>query len=503
MLAVTFTFLAGRYHATPWDRHVNEGAVAWPPEPWRILRALVAAWHHKIKHTGKHREATLRELIESLAQELPEYRLPPASHSHARHYMPQSAPGKTALVLDAFAAVERDKPLTVVWPTLDLSPDQVALLDDLLAVMGYLGRAESWVEARRASQAPETNCLPVQANPDSVATEASHEIITLLAPLAPERYAERRSAFLADKKTAKKLGKTLPDNLLDALCVDTADLRKVGWSQPPAARKVRYVRPADAFSVQPRFHPYRAPRATTARFVLSGKPLPRVEDTLRIGELLRSAVMSQAKIRYGKDSIPSIFSGHGMPRDNRHGHAFYLAYDSNGDGWIDRLLVHVPLGMDADQQRVLEALTRIWTHDGTEWQVALEGLGLETVASELTGPSTVWQTITPYLHPWHVKKRFSVEDQIRRECRHRGLPEPLTLEHLPHVDIGRGRQGRPIHFHRFRRRRGLGQPDRLGSFWRLTFPEPVLGPLALGFSCHFGLGLFRPEKMTRRRVSAA
>jgi CRISPR-associated protein Csb2 len=42
MLALAFTFPAGRYHATPWGRHVNEADVAWPPEPWRILRTLVA-----------------------------------------------------------------------------------------------------------------------------------------------------------------------------------------------------------------------------------------------------------------------------------------------------------------------------------------------------------------------------------------------------------------------------------------------------------------------------
>jgi CRISPR-associated protein Csb2 len=38
----------------------------------------------------------------------------------------------------------------------------------------------------------------------------------------------------------------------------------------------------------------------------------------------------------------------------------------------------------------------------------------------------------------------------------------------------------------------LNQPDRHGSFWRLTFAEPVPGPIALGFACHFGLGLFKP-----------
>ncbi len=49
-----------------------------------------------------------------------------------------------------------------------------------------------------------------------------------------------------------------------------------------------------------------------------------------------------------------------------------------------------------------------------------------------------------------------------------------------------------LHFHRFRTRRGLVQSDRHGSFWQLTFPEPIPGPLALGFGCHFGLGLFVP-----------
>lgn len=51
--------------------------------------------------------------------------------------------------------------------------------------------------------------------------------------------------------------------------------------------------------------------------------------------------------------------------------------------------------------------------------------------------------------------------------------------------MGKNRKRRPIHFRRFRNRRGLTQPDRLGSFWVLTFPQPVQGPLALG------LGLFR------------
>ena len=33
MTAVALRFLAGRFHATPWGHHVNEGVPEWPPSP--------------------------------------------------------------------------------------------------------------------------------------------------------------------------------------------------------------------------------------------------------------------------------------------------------------------------------------------------------------------------------------------------------------------------------------------------------------------------------------
>ena len=36
------------------------------------------------------------------------------------------------------------------------------------------------------------------------------------------------------------------------------------------------------------------------------------------------------------------------------------------------------------------------------------------------------------------------------------------------------------------------QPDTLGRLLELRFAAPIRGPLAFGFACHFGLGLFRP-----------
>ena len=274
--------------------------------------------------------------------------------------------------------------------------------------------------------------------------------------------------------------------------MQTSDLRKQRWSQPPAARKVSYLRSINAFRPNRQEHRLNPQGATTARFILIGKPLPKVENSVRVGELLRRALMSRAKHQLGDMGIPPCFSGHAMPTDNRHGHAFYLPWDHNGDGHVDRILVHVPVGMNEKDQPVLESLNGRYLRDrkGGEWRLLLENIGsAENVQGPLVDSSSTWCSVTPYLHPWHRKKKFDIPDQIRRECRERNLPEPISIERLDSIKVGNQRR-RPVHFQRTREKRGLSQPDRSGSFWKLVFPKPLNGPLALGFACHYGLGLF-------------
>ena len=88
MTTIAFDLIAGRYHATGWDHHVNEGTIEWPPSPWRILRALIAAAYR----AGAPMEG-VRNLIDRLTG-LPRYRLPEAVAAHVRHYMPTN--GKPA-----------------------------------------------------------------------------------------------------------------------------------------------------------------------------------------------------------------------------------------------------------------------------------------------------------------------------------------------------------------------------------------------------------------------
>jgi glucose-1-phosphate thymidylyltransferase len=85
----------------------------------------------------------------------------------------------------------------------------------------------------------------------------------------------------------------------------------------------------------------------------------------------------------------------------------------------------------------------------------------------------------------------AIEEQIRRECLLRGLPEPSGVRVLPEVMVGNTPR-RPVHFQRFRSKRVLAQPDTNGSLLELVFPDRITGPVALGFACHYGLGLFAP-----------
>ena len=50
------------------------------------------------------------------------------------------------------------------------------------------------------------------------------------------------------------------------------------------------------------------------------------------------------------------------------------------------------------------------------------------------------------------------------------------------------------HFIRVRRHGGSAPPVDVGYALRITWKEPVPGPIVLGYGCHFGLGLFALEE---------
>lgn len=518
MIALCLRFPAGRYHATPWGRHVNEAAIAWPPEPWRLLRALVACWHRKADRQ-RFPKPVLAGLVDALAAAEPVYSLPEATHGHSRHFMP--APVDRTLVFDAFARLAPDAEMVVAWPGVDLDAEAAALLDHLAGRLGYLGRAESWVEA---AMLPCWDGEPNTRPAADAASDDAADAVPLHLPLAPDAYAEARAAHLAastDKprsKARRQLEATLPERLVDAVAVETSDLQAAGWSDPPASRRVSYRAPSIGAGRAPDRRPATGAGdpPTVARFVLVGRPPPRIEDVVRIGEVMRLAALSQAGWRSPGAPLPAVLSGRGGDgkalRAPDHAHAFWLPEDADGDGEIDHVVVYARGGFDPTVRRALDRVTRLWlggerdrpasvededaeaaAAGRKEWRLALEGFGGpdQFAVSPLLRRSRRWVSVTPYLHPWHAKKGFGWTEQIARELERRdGLVLASAPEERSDIAVG-GRMRRPIHFHRFRSRHGLAQPDRLGRFVVLTLDRAISGPVALGFGCHFGLGLFR------------
>lgn len=525
MIAISLKFLAGRYHATPWGKHVNEGAIEWPPSPWRLLRSLVAVWRRTLHELPEERVAPI---LRSLA-EPPDFFLPPASTGHTRHFMPwfKKGPEDRTLVFDTFVAIPRDASLWVQWPTATLNDEQRSIMASLLRNLNTLGRSESWCEADLVDAVGNTKgrmCRRLQGD-----VPAEHEIVRLLCPDPASAFADNY-VVTATKETRGR-GKNRQtiskrSSIYDPawnLCMETLQLHDERWSDPPGSRWVSYVRPRDCFRIESRARlrlTVDRPRIQVVRYALDSTVLPLITETLLVAETARRILMGihgrlteENGIR-GRSDMLSGKDAQGQPLTD-HRHAYYLPTDEDGDGRLDHLTVYSAEGFGRDEQRTLDRLheLRIGWEEETHHPLRLLLLGMGAGDELVRGPSQVsrvWESATPYLATRYAKTRgrnrvdlkspevradFLINDllaqlhTVRPDIEGEVSIEPLWDSH--HVFKITG-QWRPIQFERFRRKAGDDGGRRLAGAFRLIFRTPVRGPIALGWSSHFGLGQFRP-----------
>jgi CRISPR-associated protein Csb2 len=251
----------------------------------------------------------------------------------------------------------------------------------------------------------------------------------------------------------------------------------IGWNVAPETRAV--VRLTARF------------REAVLRELLRIKTGDAAASWSRVEPSVREAIAEMV----GKDAEGEPLRG--------HRHAEFLAWCE--DGVPTRLLAWRSARPfdEQEQEAILRAASRdiSWAAAGPDtdvWKARL--IPLDRAVQPPAGFDGVharsWESVTPYVPSRHYLRGGKVRDsesliaQIRRELRQRGFNDAERVEVEP---IGEA-DWVAVHVPRrqISQRAFLG--DRRGQAIRLVFPAPVVGPIRLGHSSSFGLGLFRPSE---------
>ncbi|MGH9155486.1 MAG: type I-G CRISPR-associated protein Csb2 [Acidimicrobiales bacterium] len=465
---IVLRFPWGRYHGTPWGRHVNEGAIDWPPSSWRLLRALYATWQFRAPELDI-------VVVESLLGRLagpPSYSLPSFTTAATRHFLPgkdhfEGVSSERNLAVDAFTVVAPGAEVRVRWDV-QLTAGERQALDVLLRQLTYLGRAESLCDAHVSDTTLPEGPLAVRP----LAHESGDPAIDILVPTTPLD--------------------------IGALTASTTRVRAGDRRRLPAgARPVRYVRPEVALPISGR-EAIQVGTVKAVRWSLAGRALPSRHAAVALCTRLRQGAMRA--VGAGGRPTPPVLHGKyetlagGTPQTG-HGHAHWLAFgDPDGRPLLSTVVAWAPDGFDAEVLAGLAGMDRVrpgGIPDFGPQRLGLEGWGdIDDVAPELVGPSRVWRSFTPFAPNGHRKEKEVAEEDyllaaLRRELSWRGAAPPASIE----IDQ------RPWRAYRTHRpdKEWLRDSRRVWGLSRLAFDDEVSGPMVLGALSHFGLGLFLPE----------
>jgi CRISPR-associated protein Csb2 len=445
---------------------------------------------------------------------------------------------KPTLVFDAFVALEKKAEILAFWPEVTLDASQRHVIQRLTENLGFLGRAESWAEARVLSDGEaivasgKINCTP--SNGQSARRE--EETVRVLCADPTTAFSNEYTPKIEVKagKAKKQQIKAAP--LYDPdwhLCMETLELHEKRWSDPPGSEWITYLRPKNCFAVEPktRLRVQKRPLLTVARFAVDSNVLPLVEDTLKIAELTRRTLMGiyrrieERKVHRNdpSEALPlpksEVLSGKDAEgnRLQGHRHAYYLPTDEDADGRVDHLTVIAAMGFGPSEQKALDEIRRLKRDNGDSLGLLLLALGqLDAIGAErLLGPSKSWVSATPFIVTRHSKKngqrkdppellgpqnqrafarQVFVEELARFLELRPDVPEPVSIEFLNDENRMGAHRLRPIQFKRFRQKGGDDGGRRPAGAFRIVFSEPIRGPICLGHSSHFGMGLLIPEK---------
>jgi CRISPR-associated protein Csb2 len=496
------SFPLGRYHANPWRAFAfDDPHGEWPPSPWRLLRAILARSFQLSRERESASDDEMRQkLVRAFCENEISFQLPAQSWRGPglQQYQPSEfkkipaaadKPGEktynTTKTKDNFWLVSAEADAMLwIFEGENWTRELLAHLDDCLARMIYFGRAESITAIERL----ENDADNVSANCEL----KSNRTLTSVPVLCPNA-----------------------DATLEQVACQTHDDAVADSSIPPGAvwkyaeRPVR-ARPAAKQPPRKVFPP-----TQMIQFAIGGQVFPSPRYWLRITEKFRGVTLRKLAQQFTGNhnarfaELPpeirasfSLFTGKNAGDTVLAGHqhaAFFLIPDSQGKP--SRLICWRKASFIDEEQIALLAAAEVplaWNFGSDDWKLRLVPLPIETPLppdKDIFGESVVWETLTPFVPPLHIfgrngkpKKGCEIGTQIKKFISICELPAASVIALSPSDAPAEW-----VKVHRPHRARNEQTNDDKRAFRiRLQFEKSVKGPIFLGHSCHFGLGLFVP-----------
>lgn len=489
-------FPLGRFHANPWKAFPFDDPYGeWPPSPWRLIRALIARSHQFAREEPSFSATDRVELVSAFCTSSIRWHLPaqswrgpgirqfqPAEFSR----VPKSAkePGymahATTKNLDNcwVTACTED----AVWWFIDgehWSESAERLLDACLVRMAYFGRAESITLVHRANgrtQPPEPNCF-------SSLQRSAHTVPVL---------------FPTSDATLAEIERSTDDPAIAEATVPPGAVWRFAERPPrPSLREI------------PKRPRRRLPETCFVQFAIGSRVSPVIDSAAILTNRFRGRAIrilaGEAWERASSERKAEVTLLTGKRADGEpiegHQHAFFALWFDPATRKAARLLAWRRTPFSHEEQDALlaaaEGPVSLGYNESVKDPWCVHLVPLDSAVKPPPGfvpgqQFTTWETMTPFVPAQHIydrhgnqKRGKSVEAQVLRELRNHGTPTDGAV-----VEILRS-QWAKIHQPRSERGDKTNTAKR-GHHLRLTFSSPITGPLALGHSCHFGLGLFVP-----------
>jgi CRISPR-associated protein Csb2 len=512
VIRATITFPLGVYHA---QSPVSFREAEWPPSPVRLIGALLAAAHGRVGHDPESDRALLQRLCEeppplviaprSVAfdeadtDETSVVRLRGASRWAPRNHSPSELTAlSTRDIGRGRAAIEKvgtaigARPVHVVWPEASFIAAHVDRLNALASDVTFLGTARSPVLVEITDEALASEGDTAVWTPgDDGGVIRSGEAEVRVPDAGLIRAFDQREAMRRARKDK----------------VERAGLIPAGRFGRTVSYRTNGDDHAEPFD----------PRHWGDMIVLAvdreaSELIPNAPAAYLLARAVRASLLGAYTAAGTVGEAPEILRARGSDPHcaivplpfvgHRHADGHVL-----GVGFVLPHASRVP-DLEAQRLRVEQGLLHFSGLVGDRRHVDIPGAGrvfLKLPAPSELGPATLreqtyrraartWVSVTPVVHSrWRTSNGpAGLGRQVAADCADVGLPVPVEVEQLTVS---------PLPGAAFR---ALSEDD-VPAEWRgpmkgptghvrMTFAEPVVGPVLLGRARHFGLGLCLPDE---------